>query len=186
MSRRHNRMQHRKPRKEPTEEVRKPEDRTDGSSAPPSRKTLLIGLPMVGSEILEAIGSNGTVGRAMHDVIYTPDDEKMNIRLGPEQEAAVAFHPDLALGDAGAEFAEEFGRDFLVAATTGEDIGEIESAAGTESSEVGGPFLQEVMLDDDFEDLTEDAGLLEPSPSTTARRRLPEDDEGSAGSRTQR
>jgi len=87
----------------------------------------------------------------MHDVIHTPDDEKVITRLGPEEAASVAFHSDRALGDAGAEFAEDFGRDFLMAATSGEDIGEIESAAAAEASELGEPFLH---VTDELEDLT--------------------------------
>src|SRR5689334_16117753 len=111
------------------EEVSK-EEQTDESAirkAPRDEapRTLRTGYPLAGSEVLEAVGSNGAVGRAMHDVLYAPDDEKVMTRLGPEQEASVAFRPDEGLGDAGAEFAEEFGRDFLMAATTGEDFGEI-------------------------------------------------------------
>ncbi|HMJ54149.1 MAG TPA: hypothetical protein VK540_18840 [Polyangiaceae bacterium] len=137
------------------------EDRTDHSvirqvSHPTRVRTLSTGFPFVGEEVLEAVGSNGTIGRAMHDVLYTPDDEKVVTRLGPEEEASVAFHSDPALGDAGAEFAETFGRDFLMAATMGEDIREIEGASTTDPSEVGGPFLEESFVDG-LEDLTEDA-----------------------------
>jgi hypothetical protein len=123
-------------------------------------RTLRTGFPLVGSEVLEAVDSNGTVGRAMHDVLYTPDDEKMTVRLGPEEGARVAFRPDQALGDAGAEFAEEFGRDFLLAATTGEDFGEIYSSSETDPSEVGGPFLQEEGMSE-IEDLTDFAEPLD-------------------------
>jgi len=107
---------------------------------------------LAGSDVLEGVGSNGTVVRAMHDVLHTPDDERVITRLGPEQEASVAFQSDRALGDAGAEFAEDFGRDFLTAATTGEDIGEIQSAASAEASELGETFLH---VTDELEDLTE-------------------------------
>jgi hypothetical protein len=124
--------------------------------AHPTRvRSVPTGLPLVGAEVLEAVGSNGSIGRAMHDVLYTPDDEKVITRLGPEEEASVAFHSDPALGDAGAEFAETFGRDFLMAATTGEDR-EIDGASTTDPSEVGGPFLEEAFVDE-LEDLTEDA-----------------------------
>jgi len=141
------------------------EDRTDESvirqvSREDVPRTLRTGSTLAGSEVLEAIGSNGTVGRAMHDVLYTPDDEKMTTRLGPEQEASVAFRPDQALGDAGAEFAEEFGRDFLMAATAGEDFGEIYDEAATEPSYVGESYLQEPGMNE-LEDLTEFAEPIE-------------------------
>ncbi len=135
------------------------EGRTDESvirqvSREDAPRTLRTGSPLAGSEVLEAVGSNGTVGRAMHDVLYAPDDEKVLMRLGPEQEASVAFRPDQALGDAGAEFAEEFGRDFLMAATAGEDFSEIYNAAATEPSDVAGGYLQELGMNE-LEDLTE-------------------------------
>ena len=85
----------------------------------------------------------------MHDVLYTPDDEKMVTRLGPEQEASVEFHADRLLGDAGADFAEDFGRDFLTAVTTGEDIGEMESTSAADASEFGESFLH---VTDELED----------------------------------
>jgi hypothetical protein len=85
----------------------------------------------------------------MHDVLHTPDDERVVTRLGPAQEASVAFHTDRALGDAGAEFAEDFGRDFLMAAT-GEDVGE--RLASADASGLGEPFLY---VTDELEDLTE-------------------------------
>ena len=135
------------------------EGRTDESvirqvSREDAPRTLRTGSPLAGSEVLEAVGSNGTVGRAMHDVVYAPDDEKMMTRLGPEQEASVAFRPDEALGDAGAEFAAEFGRDFLMAATAGEDISEIYNATASETSDAGSAYLQEVGMNE-LEDLTE-------------------------------
>ena len=129
-------------------------DEAPASSRPrgPSRhRTFPTGAPLAGSEVLEAVGSNGTVGRAMHDVIHTPDDEKMATRLGPEQEASVKFHADRALGDAGAEFAEDFGRGFLMAATTGEDIDEIASETSADASVLGDNFLH---VTDELEDLT--------------------------------
>jgi hypothetical protein len=109
------------------------------------------------------VGSNGHVGRAMHDVLHTPDDEKVVHRLGPEQVASVAFHPDPGLADAGAEFAEEFGRDFLVAATTGEDFGEIYSAASSDSSDAN-PVLQEIGMSIEIEDLTDFAESIDDAP----------------------
>jgi hypothetical protein len=129
------------------------------------RRTLPTGLPLVGSEVLEAIGSNGTVGRAMHDVIYTPDDEKVVTRLGPEQTASVSFHSDRELADAGAEFAEDFGRDFLMAATTGEDIGEIESASEEADAKLGDPFLH---VTDELEDVTD---FAEPTDEDVPSRK---------------
>ena len=105
------------------------------------------------------------VGRAMHDVLHTPDDERVVTRLGPAQEASVAFHTDRALGDAGAEFAEDFGRDFLMAATTGEDVGE--RLASADACGLGEPFLY---VTDELEDLTEYAEPAddddEPLPAT--------------------
>jgi hypothetical protein len=121
--------------------------------------------PLAGSDVLEGIGSNGRVVRAMHDVLHTPDDEKVATRLGPEQEASVKFQSDRALGDAGAEFAEDFGRDFLTAAITGEDIGEIQNAASADASELGEPFLY---VTDELEDLTEYA---EPADDETSPSR---------------
>ena len=161
MSRNRNHIE-KAPLKPRAKEPPKAEERTFESVTRPlpqrrAARTSRFGRPLVGSEVLEALGSNGTVGRAMHDVLHTPDDENVITRLGPEQEASIAFHPDHALGDAGAEFAEDFGRDFLMAATTGEDVGEIEQASSTDLSEVGGTPLQEVVLGDDFEDLTADA-----------------------------
>ena len=161
MSRNRNRIE-KAPLKPRTKETPSSADRTDESVTRPlpqrrPGRTSRFGRPLVGSEVLEALGSNGTVGRAMHDVLHTPDDENVITRLGPDQEASIAFHPDHGLGDAGAEFAEDFGRDFLMAATSGEDIGEIEQASSTDLSEVGGTFLQEVVIGDDLENLTEDA-----------------------------
>jgi hypothetical protein len=79
----------------------------------------------------------------------------MATRLGPEQGARVAFRPDEGLGDAGAEFAAEFGRDFVMAATTGEDFGEIYNASSTETSEAGGGFLQDMGMSIEMDDVTE-------------------------------
>lgn len=132
-------------------------------------RTLRTGFPLVGSEVLEAVGSNGRIGRAMHDVIHTPDDEKVVNRLGPEQVARVAFRPDLGLGDAGAEFAEEFGREFLMAATSGEDIGEIESRTSSESSD-SAPVLQEVGMSIELEDLTDFADPVDDDAPPSRKR----------------
>jgi hypothetical protein len=126
---------------------------------------LRTGSALTGSELLEAVGSNGTVGRAMHDVLYSPDDEKVLTRLGPEQEASVAFNPDEGLGDAGAEFAAEFGRDFLMAATAGEDLSEIYSEYGGASSDPGAGDLQDVGMNE-LEDLTEFAEPIEDDEPT--------------------
>jgi len=102
----------------------------------------------------------------MHDVLHTPDDEKVITRLGPEQEASVAFHNDGALGDAGAEFAADFGHDFLMAATTGEDIGEIQSASSEDVSEFGDPFLHVIDELEDLTDYAEPAADDPPPPPT--------------------
>lgn len=80
-----------------------------------------------------------------------PAPNQGQTRLGPEQEASLAFHTDRPLGDAGAEFAEDLGRDFLMAATTGEDIGEIQSVSSPDASGLGEPFLH---VTDELEDLT--------------------------------
>jgi hypothetical protein len=132
-------------------------------------RTLRTGFPFVGSEVLDAVGSNGQAGRAMHDVIHTPDDERVVTRLGPEQVASVAFHPDHALGDAGADFAEEFGRDFLMAATTGEDFGEIYAAGSTDSSDAA-PILQEVGMSIELEDLTDFAESIDDDAPPSKKR----------------
>jgi hypothetical protein len=108
-----------------------------------------------------SVRSHGRAGRAMHDVLRTPDDEKIVTRLGPEQEASVAFDADGARGDAGAEFAEDFGRDFLTAATTGDDIGEIQSLSSGDAPELGEPFLQVI---DELDDLTEYAEPVDEDP----------------------
>jgi len=149
------------------------EDRTDESvvrqvNREEAPRTLRTGFPLAGSDVLEAVGSNGTVGRAMHDVLYAPDDENVTNPLGPEQEASVAFHPDEALGDAGAEFAEEFGRDFLMAATTGEDIGEIYNASSAEPSDLAGTYLQELGMSE-LEDLTEFAEPIDDDDTPSSR-----------------
>jgi len=175
MSRHRNRKHLAESLKPHTNEAPSTTDRTDKSvirrvARSGGARTVPTGLPLVGSDVLEAVGSKGTVGRAMHGVLYTPDDENVVTRLGPEQEASVSFRPDRALGDAGAEFAEEFGRDFLMAATTGEDISEIGSAAEMDPSEVGGPFLQEVTLGDDLEDVTEYAEFLDDDAPTAVKR----------------
>jgi len=51
-------------------------------------------------------------------------------------------------------FAAEFGRDFLMAATAGEDFSEIYNAAATEPTDTGDPYLQEMGMNE-LEDLTE-------------------------------
>jgi hypothetical protein len=172
MSRNRNQPKLAEPRKPQAHEAVSKEARTDESGIrqldrEDGPRTLRTGFPMVGSEVLEAVGSNGTVGRAMHDVIHTPDDERMETRLGPEQVARVAFRPDEGLGDAGAEFAAEFGRDFVMAATSGEDFGEIYNSSETDPSEVGGPFLQEMGMSE-LEDLTDFAEPLDDEPNSRA------------------
>lgn len=57
--------------------------------------------------------------------------------------------------DAGTDLAEDFGREFLLSATTGDDIGEIESAA-SETLEREGLALHEVEIGDSFESTLED------------------------------
>lgn len=79
-------------------------------------------------------------------------DESVVRRIDDLDDDAIALGSARAADDAGAELAEDFGREFLVAATTGEDIGEIESAAA-EASEKEGLGLHEV--DIDVEDVSE-------------------------------
>jgi hypothetical protein len=157
------------PRRAHAHEAVSQEARTDESAVrqldPRTGARTLRSGPLVGSEVLEAVGSNGVVGRAMHDVIPTPDDERMATRLGPEQGARVAFRPDEGLGDAGAEFAAEFGRDFVMAATTGEDFGEIYTASTTETSDAGGGFLQDMGMSIETDDLTELAEVDDEEPA---------------------
>jgi hypothetical protein len=99
--------------------------------------------PLVGSEVLDVIGSGGVPKREMHDVIHSPDDAIAEHHLGPLQEASVSFRPDPEVGDAGADFAEEFGQNFLRSATTGEDMSELENPTEMAPTEIGGPFLIE-------------------------------------------
>jgi hypothetical protein len=122
---------------------------TDPSKAPEPRRAVRptesgaqndhppTGHSLVGSEVLEAVGSKGVVRRAMHDVIHSPDDESVAYRVGPEQEPSVAFRPDHQLADAGAEMAEDLGREFLISATTGADMSELEGASSSEPTEIG-------------------------------------------------
>jgi hypothetical protein len=98
--------------------------------------------PLVGSDVLDVIGSHGVPRRNMHDVIHTSDDEIVERPLGPLEAASVSFRPDPEAGDAGADLAEELGRSYLRSATTGEDISEIENADELDASEIGGPFLE--------------------------------------------
>jgi len=169
------RMQLKSPAEEETTSVREaPRKGLRVDEVPPSRprapnrhRTFPTGAALAGSEVLEAVGSNGTVGRAMHDVIHTPDDEKVVTRLGPEQEASVEFHADRALGDAGAEFAEDFGRGFLMAATTGEDIGEMASESSSDASLLGDSFLH---VTDELEDLTGYAESADDDEPPAAKR----------------
>jgi hypothetical protein len=156
-------------------------DSGEQNDRPPS------GHSLVGSEVLEAVGSKGVVRRAMHDVIHSPDDESVAYRVGPEQEPSVVFRPDHQLADAGAEMAEDLGREFLISATTGADMSEIESASSSEPAEIGvsvreGPSDEEPgdeddkAVDEDDEDEednldTSEAPAIEPAPRQQAPRR---------------
>jgi hypothetical protein len=128
------------PDKRPKQRESKKEQESNQARAP--RDPSLAYHALVGSEVLEAIGSRGAPRRAMHDIIHAPDDEKVERHLGPEEEAHVSFRADEELGDAGSDFAEEFGRSYLVAATTGEDMSEIEEEAADAELEAGGPFSE--------------------------------------------
>jgi hypothetical protein len=99
--------------------------------------------PLGASDVLDVIGSKGVAKREMHDIIHAPDDGVSEQRLGPQEQPSVRFRPDPEVGDAGAEFAEEFGQNYLRAATSGEDLDELEHATEMDPTEVGGPFLIE-------------------------------------------
>jgi hypothetical protein len=99
------------------------------------------GFPLVGSDVLDVIGSEGAARRDMHDIIHAPDDEIVEHHLGPLEEAKVSFRPDPEVGDAGADFAEDFGRSYLQSATGDVDMSELEGGDELDPSEVGGPFL---------------------------------------------
>jgi hypothetical protein len=99
--------------------------------------------PLVGSDVLDVVGSRGVPKREMHDIIHSPDDEIAEYPLGPMQEASVSFRPDPEIGDAAADLAEELGQSAMRSATTGEDVSELESAPEMAPTEIGGPFLIE-------------------------------------------
>jgi len=125
----------------------------------------------------DATGSQGAARRNQDDVIRAADDVNVEQPLGPLEEASVSFRPDPAAGDAGADFADAFGRSYLRAATTGEDISEIVDEDEMEASEIG----LEIEIDapdetDTDEDIDEDGLRLiggslaiagdEPAPAT--------------------
>ena len=112
--------------------------RAKASGEPPAAT-----FPLVGSEVLDAIGSRGVSKRAMHDVIHAPDDGIAEYHLGPQQEASVSFRPDPAVGDAAADLAEELGQNSLRSATSGEDMSELEDRTDTDATEFGAPFVIE-------------------------------------------
>jgi hypothetical protein len=101
------------------------------------------GFPLVGSEVLEVVGSGGVPKRDMHDIIHSPDDGIAVVRLGPQQGASVSFRPDPEIGDAGADLAEEFGENYLRSATTGEDMSELENPTEPDPNEFAGPLVLE-------------------------------------------
>src|SRR5258706_98261 len=83
------------------------------------------------------IASKGVPKREMHDIIHSPDDGIAEQPVGPQQEPSVSFHADPEVGDAGADLAEEFGRNYLQSATTGQDMSELENPSETDPTEVG-------------------------------------------------
>jgi hypothetical protein len=103
----------------------------------------IASFPLVGSEVLDVIGSAGVPKRGMHDVIHSPDDGIAEHHLGPLQEASVSFRPDPEVGDAGADLAEELGQNYLRSVTTGEDMSELENPTEMDPTEIGGPFVIE-------------------------------------------
>jgi hypothetical protein len=100
------------------------------------------GFPLAGSEVLDVTGPRGEQRREMHDIIHAPDDDIVERHLGPHEEASVSFHPEPDIGDAGADLAEELGRTYLEAASSGRDMSELENPDEPDPSEVGGPFLE--------------------------------------------
>jgi hypothetical protein len=154
-----------------------PAKRSDRTKVPD--ETPAAGFPLVGSDVLDVVGSRGVPKRNMHDIIHAPDDEIAEHALGPRQEASVSFRPDPEVGDAGADFAEEFGRSYLQSATTGEDVSEIEGADDLGPSDVGGLFAEVDAEGNtvDPSDVEETGGLLggqrvdNPPTSEASRRR---------------
>ena len=119
--------------------------RAHGQTAPERRPhdPPPVSFPLVGSDVLDVVGSRGVPKREMHDVIHSPDDGIAEVRLGPLQEASVSFHADPEIGDAGADLAQEFGENYLRSATTGEDMSELENPDEPDPNEFGGPFVIE-------------------------------------------
>ena len=147
--------------------------------APRSKKPPAASFPLVGSEVLDVVGSEGAPRRNMHDVIRTSDDEGVARRLGPLEEANVSFRPDPDAADAGADFADELGRSYLRSATTGEDMSEIENADVLEASEIGGPCL-EIDTNAAPEDTgVEDAASADGLRNVTESIEIPRDERGS-------
>ncbi len=118
--------------------TREPKIERNTSIEPPP-----VSFPLVGSDVLDVVGSGGVMKREMHDVIHSPDDGIAEVALGPQQGASVSFRPDPEVGDAGADFAEEFGGNYLRSATTGEDVSELENPPEGDATEIGGPFVIE-------------------------------------------
>jgi hypothetical protein len=118
--------------------ARQPKAEQAASIEPP-----LASFPLVGSDVLDVVGSRGAAKREMHDVIHAPDDGIAEVALGPHEGASVSFRPDPTIGDAGADFAEEFGGNYLRSATTGEDMSELENPPEGDATEIAGPFVIE-------------------------------------------
>src|SRR5258708_39293278 len=116
--------------------------RKRGSEKPPAGPPA-ASFPLAGSDVLDVIGSKGVPKREMHDIIHAPDDGIAEQPVGPQQEPSVSFHADPEVGDAGADLAEEFGRNYLQSATPGQDMSELENPSETDPTEVGGPSIIE-------------------------------------------
>jgi hypothetical protein len=83
--------------------------------------------------------------------LHAPDDGIVELQLGAGEGATVSFHPDPALGDAGADLADDLGRFFLEGALTGGQGEEFEAedelsawAEANELSEVVDTSFHEV------------------------------------------
>lgn len=131
-----------------------------------------------GASTLETEGSSGVMRRPMHDAARSPDDEVMQVPLGPGEEASVSFHPDPTVGDAGSDLAGDLGRSFLEGAVTGRDQGE-ESADGIFdvqdllAEEEAATAPQDALMEEepqDLEPLFEEPIDERPPTATGARR----------------
>lgn len=93
---------------------------------------------LVGSEVLDALGSKGAPKRAMHQPLRASDDDVMERRIAPGENVSISFEVDPELGDAAAELADDLARSFIDAATGDMDVGEaIEETSGMDEATSG-------------------------------------------------